>query len=78
MDNLTAFEKYILSLELSDAVLYVIHCMKNGPSDSQAWELMAEHNGPNWSVPPDEMQKLIAKTILALEIKSMNLSNDAG
>ena len=67
---LTAFEKYLLSLPFRHAVDHIRECLANGFSNNSAWKLMAEFNGDNWSVDPEDANLIIAKTLIALSLKS--------
>ena len=74
MKHLTAFEKYLISLPNYEATLYLIHCLKNGEPDNQAWALMAEFNGEKWSCKPEDLPKFVSKTIMSLGLKEITMS----
>ena len=70
--NKTAFAKYLLSLESSvDAANHVLDCLKNGASDSMAWDLMEAAHGEDWKFPPEEFPKAIMKALYFLKIESL-------
>ena len=71
MQELTAFEKYLLKLPLRNAVTHVLDCLKSSDG-TQAWELMEEFNGPDWKCPPAEIGNLVARTIVSLGLKQIS------
>lgn len=74
MQHLTSFEKYLVSMPEDEATLYVLHCLKNGDLNNDAWGLMSEFNGHDWKCAPEEMQKFVLKTIISLRLKAITIS----
>ena len=69
---MSAFEKYLIELGPEQGALHLIDCMKDGPQDSQAWEVMERINGPKWKVPPRYMPHYCLVTMIKLAQEAPN------
>ncbi len=58
-----AFIGYLVSQTPSNAVNYVIGCLRTGDSTSQAWSLLEDAYGENWGFPPAEIPHRIFHAI---------------
>ena len=72
-ETLSAFEKYLLALPPREATDHVLSCLRDGPSDSEAWSLMSSFNGIDWKCAPKDLPRLIGRTIHSLSLKALTL-----
>lgn len=54
---MSAFTKYLLSIERTDAIIHVMDCLKSG--GELAWEFMAKYVGEEWSCKPEQLPFVI-------------------
>lgn len=62
-EELTAFEAYLLKISPIEAIQHILDCLVRGEPQNEAWALMTEFNGEDWSCDPAELPKLIARTL---------------
>lgn len=74
----TALERYLLSIEPRDAIEHLLECLIYCDSDSEAWQIMAEYNGPDWRSHPKDIRRFIGRTIHSMALKELTLKLSKG
>lgn len=63
---MSAFEQYLIKLGPEQGAMHLIECLKNGPSDTEAWNVMEQINGSEWKCPPEYLPHYCLVTVIKL------------
>lgn len=66
---MSAFKRYLFSLPNHAATIHILECLWGGGQDSEAWEVMEEMYGPDWSCKPQEMPQYVEAGLRKLREK---------